>query len=222
MTHDLEHGRALYENRAWKAAYEALVRADEAKPLDAQDLERLATAAFMLGRDDDYLALHERAHHAYLADDDLPNAVRCAFWVGLNLVLRGEMGPGSGWLGRAQRLLERHGEDCVERAYLLTPRIFQLEATGDFAGAAAVAAEMLAIAERFGDPDISGIARHAQGQMLTKTGQVKDGLALMDEAMVAVTAGELSPVVTGIVYCGVILALQEVYEVAVLGNGPRR
>ncbi len=213
MTHDLEHGRALYENRTWKAAYEALARADEAEPLDAQDLERLATAAFMLGRDDDYLALHERAHHAYLADDDLPNAVRCAFWVGLNLVLRGEMGPGSGWLGRAQRLLERHGEDCVERAYLLTPRIFQLEATGDFAGAAAVAAEMLAIAERFGDPDISAIARHAQGQMLTKTGQVKDGLALMDEAMVAVTAGELSPVVTGIVYCGVILALQEVYEV---------
>ncbi len=144
MTHDLEQGRALYENRAWKGAYEALVRADEAESLGAQDLERLATAAFMLGRDDDYLALHERAHHAYLAADDLPNAVRCAFWVGLNLVLRGEMGPGSGWLGRAQRLLERHGEDCVERAYLLTPRIFQLEAAGDFDGAAAVAAEMLA------------------------------------------------------------------------------
>ena len=60
---------------------------------------------------------------------------------------------------------------------------------------------------------LSAIARHAQGQMLIKTGRVKEGLALMDEAMVAVTAGELSPVITGIVYCGVILALQEVYEV---------
>ena len=213
MTHDLEQGRALYENQAWTDAYEALVRADGAEPLGAQDLERLATVAFMLGRDDDYLALHERAHHAYLAADDVPNAVRCAFWIGMNLVLRGEMGPGNGWLGRAQRLLDRHGAECVERGYVLMPRIFQLEAAGDFAGAAAVATEIIAIAERFGDADALALARHAQGQMVIKTGRVREGLALLDEAMVAVTAGELSPPVTGVVYCGVILALQEVYEV---------
>ena len=48
--------------------------------------------------------------------------------------------------------------------------------------------------------------------MLLKQGRVKEGLALLDEAMVAVTTGELSPIPTGLVYCAVILACQEVYE----------
>ena len=210
---ELERGRALYAGRAWTDAYESLSRADKAG-LGAEDLVLLATSAFMLGRDDDYLGALERAHHAYLDAGDVPHAVRCAFWIGMTLVLRGEMGPGSGWLGRGERLLEREtGEDCVERGYLLMPRVFQLGAGGDFAGAAAVAAEAVAIAERFGDADGLALASHARGEMLIKSGHVKEGLAVLDETMVAVTAGELSPGVTGMVYCGVILALQEVYEV---------
>lgn len=212
MVDELERGRALYVGRAWTDAYESLSRADGAGSLGAEDLVLLATSAFMLGRDDVYLGVLERAHHAYLDARDVPRAVRCAFWIGMNLVLRGELGPGSGWLGRAQRLLERETTDCVERGYLLMPRVFQLEAAGDFAGAAAVAAEIVAIAERFGDADGFALASHAHGQMLIKSGRVKEGLALLDEAMVAVTAGELSPAVTGMVYCAVILALQEVYE----------
>ncbi|CAN5219923.1 hypothetical protein BH20ACT13_BH20ACT13_15200 [soil metagenome] len=212
MVDELERGRALYVGRAWTDAYESLSRADGADSLGAEDLVLLATSAFMLGRDDVYLGVLERAHHAYLDARDVPRAVRCAFWIGMNLVLRGELGPGSGWLGRAQRLLERETTDCVERGYLLMPRVFQLEAAGDFAGAAAVAAEIVAIAERFGDADGFALASHAHGQMLIKSGRVKEGLALLDEAMVAVTAGELSPAVTGMVYCAVILALQEVYE----------
>ena len=172
MTHDLEQGRALYENQAWKDAYEALVRADGAEPLGAQDLERLATARSCSAATTT-ISPSMSAHHAYLAADDVPNAVRCAFWIGMNLVLRGEMGPGNGWLGRAQRLLDRHGAECVERGYVLMPRIFQLEAAGDFAGAAAVATEIVAIAERFGDADALALARHAQGQMVIKTGRVR-------------------------------------------------
>ena len=210
---DRERGREAYAKRAWSDTYELLTSADEVKELGAADRELLATSAFMLGRDDEYLGGLERAHHAYLEGGEPLRAVGCAFWVGINLVLRGEMGPATGWLGRAQRLLERETADCVERGYLLMPRVFQLEAAGDFAGAAAVAAEIVAIAERFGDADAFALASYAHGQMLIKAGRVREGLALLDEAMVAVTADELSPMVTGIVYCGVILALQEVYEV---------
>ena len=94
------------------------------------------------------------------------------------------------------------------------PATFQREAAGDFAGAAAIAEEAVGLGERFGDRDLFALAIHAQGYMLIKNGQVREGLALLDEGMVAVTAEELSPIVTGIVYCGVILACQEVYELA--------
>ena len=139
--------------------------------------------------------------------------MRCAFWIGVNLASRGEMGRASGWLGRAQRLLEREGRDRVERGYLLLPVVFQQEAKRRPGAAAATAGEAAAIGERFGDPDLFALAAHEHGHILIRLGRIKEGLALLDEAMVAVTAGELSPIVAGIVYCGVILACQDAHEV---------
>jgi tetratricopeptide (TPR) repeat protein len=138
-------------------------------------------------------------------------AVRCAFWVGMNLALRGEMGNATGWLGRAQRLVEREEGDCVERGYLLVPVMLRHEAVGDWEAAYATAADAAEIGERFGDPDLLALAVHEQGCALIQQGRVEEGLGLLDEAMVAVIAGELSPIVTGIVYCSVIMGCQEVY-----------
>ena len=208
---ELERGRESYARRAWMDAYKSLSRADQAAPLGAEDLELLATSAFMLGRDDDCLSSLERAHHAYLDAGEAMRAVRCAFWVGINLALRGEMGRATGWLGRAQRLVEREEGDCVERGYLLVPVMLRHEATGDWEAAYAAAADAAEIGERFGDADLLALAIHEQGCALIQQGRVEEGLGLLDEAMVAVTAGELSPIVTGIVYCSVIMGCQEVY-----------
>ena len=210
----LERGRRSYEARAWLDAYELLSRADEAAPLGAEDLELLATSAYMLGRDADYLSILERAHHVHLTAGGTLRAARCAGWIGMTLAVRGEVGGATGWLGRAQRLVERDGHDCAEQGYMLLPVMFQHEAAGDYAAAAATAAAAAETGQRFGDADLFALAVHAQGQMLIKDGQVKEGLGLLDEAMVAVTTGELSPIPTGLVYCGVILACQEVYELS--------
>jgi DNA-binding CsgD family transcriptional regulator len=210
---ELERARGSYAERVWMDAYEAFSRADEMGPLGAEDLELLATAAYMLGRDDEYVSALERAHRAYVESGDSRRAVRCACWIGLNLALRGEMGPGSGWFSRAQRMVERQEEESGERGFLLIPRVFQHEAAGDFAAAAALAGESAAIAEQFGDAEGFALATYTQGHMWIKAGRVADGLALLDEAMVALASRELSPIATGIVYCGVILACQEVFEV---------
>jgi DNA-binding CsgD family transcriptional regulator len=209
---ELERGREAYARRAWLEAHDLLTRAQEQEPLDGWDLELLATTAFMLGRDEDSIAWLERAHHRYLDGDQTHRAVRCATWIGLHLALRGQVGPATGWLGRAQRLLGQEGESA-EHGYLLLPAVFQHEVAGDFAAAATVAGEAVRLGERFGDRDLFALAIQAQGSMLIKDGCLREGLALLDEGMVAVTAEELSPIVTGIVYCGVILACQEVYEV---------
>ena len=109
--------RSRFHEAAWADAFESLVEADEAAVLAAGDLQLLATSAFMLGRDDEYVSALERAHHAFLDAGEPLRAVRCAFWLGVNFALRGEMGPATGWLGRAQRLVERE-EPGVRRAGL--------------------------------------------------------------------------------------------------------
>jgi len=165
----------------------------------------------MLGREDEWFQILERASYAYAEAGDRRRAARCAFWIGMQLALRGEMGPATGWLGRAQRLLENEGE-CAEQGYMLMPVAFQHEVEGDVDGASATAAAAAEIGQRFGDRDLFALAIHTQGESLVKGGRAREGLRLLDEAMVAVTEGGLSPVVTGIVYCGVILACEQVFE----------
>jgi DNA-binding CsgD family transcriptional regulator len=209
---ELEQGRASYARRAWARAFASLERADHEAGLGAADLELLATSAYMLGRMDDFLAVLERAHHAHVEQGETLRAARCAFFVGVNVALRGEMGRATGWFGRAQRLVDREGRDCVERGYLLIPAVLQSEAAGDYAAAYTAAGDAAKTGERFHDPDLFALAVHTQGHALIKQGRVVEGLALLDEAMLSVTAGELSPIITGVVYCGVIAGCEEAYE----------
>ena len=210
---ELEQGRWAYATQAWLDAYEALSAADRLNPLGAEDLELLATSAYMVGREEEYLGLLERAHRAHRDVGHGLAAIRCAFWVGVILARRGELGRAGGWLGRARRLLDREGGDRVERGYLLLPVVFEQEASGSWEAAAATAGEAAAIGERFGDSELFALAAHEQGHILIRNGRLGEGLRLLDETMVAVTSGELSPIVSGIVYCGVILACRDAHEV---------
>jgi DNA-binding CsgD family transcriptional regulator len=208
---ELGRGRESYDRRAWAEAYGALSLADQHVPLNAEDLELLAMAAYLIGRDDECLRALERAHHAHLETHNGARAVRCAFWLGFRLAGQGDMGRATGWLARAGRLLEREARDCVERGYLLLPVVLQHLAAGDGEAAHATAASAAEIGDRFGETDLIAYARHLQGRALMGQGKVEPGLALLDEAMVAVTAGEVSPLVTGLIYCSVIEGCQQVY-----------
>ena len=131
MHGELERGRESYAQRRWADAFDSLSRADQATPLVGNDLEVLALAAYLVGRDEDYLSALERAHQTYLDAGESVRAVRCAFWVGLRLLFRGETGRATGWLARAQRLLEHETRECAERGYLLLPVVEQQLAADD-------------------------------------------------------------------------------------------
>jgi ATP/maltotriose-dependent transcriptional regulator MalT len=208
----LERGRDAYASRAWGDARALLQQADAAEPLAPSDLALLATASYMLGHDEEWVAAHERAQHLHLDADEIEQAARAAFWIGMTLALRGDLGPAEGWLGRAQRLLDEAGVDCAERGFLLIAYGHALLSAGDAAAAGKAGAEAGAIARRFGDRDLFAFAVLLEGQAALYEARVSDGLPLLDEAMVAVTTEDLSPVVSGISYCGVILACQEVFE----------
>jgi DNA-binding CsgD family transcriptional regulator len=193
-------------------AHRLLSRADGQDALAAADLELLATAAYMLGRDDEQVAALERAHQAYLDAGDALRAVRCAFWLSIGLMLRGKVGQATGWLGSGQRVLDREPGDSVERGYLLVPVMVQQAVAGDLDAAYTTAVAAARIGERFADADLLALAVHHQGGVLIRHGRVEEGLGRLDEAMVAVKAGGLSPIVTGLVYCSVIDGCQQVYE----------
>jgi DNA-binding CsgD family transcriptional regulator len=209
---DLARARDACRRRAWADAYALLRAADHAAPLGAEDLDQLAVAAYLIGRESEAAELWTRAHREHLAAGRPEPAARCACWLAVGLLERGEPAQSAGWIARARRVLDEHGSDAVERGYLLLPEGMRLLAEGDCASAAEVFARAVAVGLRFADPDLAALARHGQGRTLIRLGKAVEGVSLLDEAMVAVTAGEVSPLAAGDLYCGVISGCREIFD----------
>jgi DNA-binding NarL/FixJ family response regulator len=209
----LEQGRTAYDARRWRHAAELLARSEQARPLEGDDLERLAWSYGLSGRADLLVATLERLHDLHAASANVRAAARAAFWAGMRLLFTGEIGRATGWLGRAQRLLDGVEEDCVERGYLLLPEAHALMARNDPVAASRVAHEAAVIGDQFGDPDLTSLARSVEGQAQIAAGERDAGLALLDEAALPASTGQLGPVVTGIVYCTVVSLCQRVYAI---------
>jgi len=206
---EIARARDGYARHAWAEAHRWFAAADKKAPLPVADLELYARSSSLLGRDDESFALMERLHQLHLDGGESAGAARAAFWVGFRLTGMKEMGRASGWFARAQRLVEK--TDCVEKGYLLLPTVHRLLAAGDHDGARAAAAEAAAVGDRFRDPDLIALARCLEGKVLLRQGRVESGLALLDEAMVAVTTGRIGPVLTGLVYCNAIACCSQLY-----------
>ncbi|WP_406404658.1 LuxR C-terminal-related transcriptional regulator [Streptomyces sp. NBC_00879] len=209
----LEQGRACAQREAWLEAYDALSLARAAREPGAADLETLARAAYMLGRDEEYVAALEAAHRAHLEAGRAPAAARAAFWIGHSLLFRGQGARAAGWFDLGRRLVDESGEDCVERGYLLIPLWLRQMGRGDWEDGFATAAEAAAIGDRFGDADLAWLARDDQARALVKQGRTEEGLGLAGELLVVVCSGALSPVVSGIVYCNTIDFCHDAQEV---------
>jgi DNA-binding CsgD family transcriptional regulator len=185
--------------------------------VDVEAVERAADDAYLRGRDAESVELRARAYQERLAAGDRRGAVRCAFWLWFGLGNRGEVAAAGGWLARARRVFGELGDDerdCAERGLLLVPTALDGVRTGDFEAAFVAAAEAVAIADRFGDRDLAALSRCLGGRAAIGVGRTADGTAYLDEAMVAVTSGETSGPVTGLVYCAVIEICHEILDLA--------
>ena len=207
----LDQGRQSFQKQAWAAAFSQLSTADSESPLDPEDLAQLAQAALLIGRESDGVELLTRAHQGFLSQGNVQSAARCAFWLGFTLLLAGESAKASGWLSRSGRLLDDQ-PDCVEKGYLLLPVGYRAFHTGDTETARATMARAAAVGERFADKDLATLGLQGQGRALIRQGEITKGLALLDEAMVAVMAGDVSPLNAGGVYCSVLDACGEIFD----------
>ena len=166
----LEQGRERFDRQAWGDAYALLSSVDDQVALDVEDLERLAMAAYLAGRDEDSVDAWARAHHQWTRRGDVARAVRCAFWPAFVLLNKRELARGGGWADRAQRLLAAGDDDCVERGHVRYLMGLRSVFEGNPAAAHAAFTEAAAIGERFRDPELTALAMIGQGRCLIYLG----------------------------------------------------
>ena len=208
---ELLRAREAFDRRDWVAAYEGL-SAGRSDALLAADFADLATAAFLVGRHNDCIQALQRAHQAHLDAGNQHAAVRSAFWLAMTLMDRGEYAVASGWILRAERLLEASEQGTVEHGYVLFFRMLGHILGGDPITGLDEAATLTSYGRRFGNGDLLAAGLMAQGRCLLYLGRVPEGVRMLDEAMVGVTTGEVSPIFAGHTYCSLIEACQEISD----------
>ncbi len=209
----LARARSAYVARTWTDAFDAFSTADGTEPLAPADLELRATSAYMLGKVRDMLEIQERAHHAYLDMGDTLGAARAALWLATNLASRGKLPQASGWVEVSERLLQSAPEDCVERGYLLMPKMLRHVMADEMEDVVDVGGRAAEIGRRFGDRDLTALAAQTQARALLRLSRTADGLRLLDEVMISATGSQLSPMVTGLVYCSVLEGCYETHAI---------
>ncbi len=208
----LQRGLVCLEHRQWREADRHLTGALGTR-LPSGVLEQLAVARLLIGQPEASEEVWIRAHESFDRDGDPRGAGRCAFWLGLFLVLRGEMARGGGWLGRAHASLAGVDE-CAEHGLLMIPEGLMAMGAGQGDAAEQTFRRARELGARVDDRDVIALADLGLGQALVRRGRAAEGFAILDRVMAGVEAGAVSPVLTGIVYCAVIEECQRVFDVA--------
>jgi DNA-binding CsgD family transcriptional regulator len=208
MTDIVESAREAFARQRWADAYSLLSSVEALQP---DDVERLAVAAYLVGRHDDSARTWERAHLEFMRRGNLDRATRCAAWLAISLMLGGDMAQANGWFARVTRLIDEAGHECAARGYLLVPA-FLGTLGADAATASRLAGEIVAFGRRFADQDLLALGVLALGQASLRLGEIDRGMTELDEVMVAVAAGDVSPIASGIIYCAVIEACVDAFD----------
>jgi ATP/maltotriose-dependent transcriptional regulator MalT len=207
----IDRARDAARRESWAEAYEALNLLDPSD-FEPMDLEAFADAAWWLSKTEESIAFRQRAHGGYAAAGEEMKAATMATRLSVEHFIRGEPAVGAGWLMRAQQHAQRVPESAGH-GLLLVVEATVARFSGDLDRAMTLADRATELGRRFGDPDVIAMATHTRGLLLIAVGQVPQGLALLDEAMTSVVAGELSSYFTGIVYCNVIGACLELADI---------
>lgn len=208
----LERARLAAREATWEQAYECFRDAADPSRLTPEDLEAWADAAWWTSRLDDSIAIRQRAYRGYAHLGDDRRAAHTAWFLHCDyLLFKGNATVASGWLRRAERHLAAQSE-CVEHGYLALTQAETAFARGEAAEAVARAEHALALGQRFREPNLATMAIQTLGRFRIAAGELDEGIALLDDAMCSVLAGELHPLFTGWVFCSVLSACFDVAD----------
>jgi class 3 adenylate cyclase len=204
----LQTARDAAARHAWRGAYDAYASVDR-RDLTSGDLEMFGDAAWWMGKLDEAIQLRERSYAAFASAGENLGAARLALTLSWDHSGRGAFSVAQGWFATAERLLEGQPESNVLAHLTLTRGVNALFGGGDLAEALAHFERAAELGRRVGDRDVQVLALTGKGRALIKSGEVEQGLALLDEASAGAVGGELEPHTTGLVYCITISACQD-------------
>lgn len=196
-----------FDRREWQAAYDAFQELDD---LTADDHDALAESAHWLGLPHIAIDSYGKAYEIHLQAGAPRRAALSAFNRAIYLRLRGDGAQADGWLARAHRLLADAAEG-PEHGYPLYLQVAALMGS-DLKAAAESARRMQDLGRRFGDDTLLALGTFFEGRALVKQARVREGLSLLDEAMLAALSNKLKPMWTGAIYCGLLDACHELVD----------
>jgi DNA-binding NarL/FixJ family response regulator len=209
----VENARVACDECRWGDAWRLLSEIPVGV-LDIDDLDRMATAAYLTGHDEEAFAHWVRAHQLCTSTGAVHRSAHFGVRLAQGLAFKGDIGRCSGWVDRTARLLADAGIDCVEQGYVDYGKgMLAIFEAGDIAGARSHFVQAGKVGARFAQLDLVTLARIGEGRMLIYLGDIGEGMALLDEAMVSIEAGELSTLATGDAYCTVIDACAELFDI---------
>jgi ATP/maltotriose-dependent transcriptional regulator MalT len=205
--HPIDAADELRRARDWSAAYAAYSGLDVR---DGRTVEGIAEAAWWLGRMEESIRLYTEAFRMRLDAGECEEAVLCAVHLSIHTRLVGEAVQSAAWVRRAERILEDLPE-CAAHGYPLYLRTAALTGT-DLEAAEASARRLQDLGRRYDDPTLVALGVFFEGRVRIKQARVAEGLALLDEAMLAALSDELTPLFTGSIYCGLMDACNELQD----------
>ncbi len=189
----------------WAAEYAALSGRGGLSALSCEELERLADAAFLTGRDDEVITLRERAVGQYLTNGEVAKACRCVFWLGFHLENTGRSAHARGWLAKLERLVGENPERLEPLTGLLDlGRAAPLMMLGRFGEALPLFESGRARAQQHADVDAAVLGGVGAARCVEMLGRPQAAITMFDEVMVDVVASPVAPQVAGLAYCSMI------------------
>lgn len=211
LAEDKRAGLEAVGRNSFSEAYPLLRRAYEADELSGEELERFSDSAFWSGHPDDSLEAREKAFAIYQRAGEPLKAGLVALTLSRDYGERNDSVLAGSWFSRAEKLLGSATESR-EFGYLEMMRSYMAHYSGRPDAAVEHARRAEALGAKHGDRDLQGLSLMPQAMALIHDGQLEEGMKLMDEATVAAVSGELTPEVTGAIYCNTIGICRELAD----------
>ena len=203
-------GREAIDSGRYKEGYSLLAAAAAESDLASDDYERLGWSSYYTDEIEKNVPYFERAFAGYVAEQREAEAAAVAVQIAHEYTsVRLQKSIGSGWLKRADSLLEGKDEQPAH-GYLELQRSLESLKANDLDAAVRQGAEAERIGREHGDPGLELRGRQRRAVALIARGDIDEGRLLLNEVNAAAYGAAMNPYHKIVIYCNAIGACRDV------------